>query len=78
MLDRLLAARVLVPLGVLWAACFVIAAIQGEGESGKTGVARFINDLPWVTFLFLSVVFLLLAVVAVARRLAGRSRSTAH
>ena len=77
MLDRLLAARTLVPLGVVWAAALVIAAIQGEGESGKTGLALLINDLPWLTFLFLSLVFVVLAVVAVARRFARGSRSVA-
>lgn len=75
MLDRLLAARTLVPLGVVWAAALVVSAIQGEGESGKTGLALFVNDLPWITFLLLSLVFVVLAVLAVARRLTRGSHT---
>jgi hypothetical protein len=74
MLDRLLTARVLVPLGLLWAACLTVAAIQGQGESGS-GLGGFVADLPWHTFLLLSLVFVVLAVVALVRRLAGRSGS---
>jgi hypothetical protein len=72
MLDRLLTARTLVPLGVLWAACLVISAIQGEGDSGS-GLGGFIAELPWVGFLALSLLFVVVAVVAVARRVTGRS-----
>ena len=74
MLDRLLTARTLVPLGVLWAACFVVAAIQGEGDPGP-GLGGRIAELPWVTFLALSLLFVVLAVVALARRVTRRSRT---
>jgi hypothetical protein len=68
--NTLLNARVLVPLGVIWAACFTVAAIQGEGANSD-GFVGFLEELPWLVFLLLSVVFVLLGLVAAVRR-AGR------
>jgi hypothetical protein len=75
-LDRLLTARTLVPLALLWAAALLVAAVQGQGESGG-GVRGFVSDLPWHTFLVLSLVFVLIGVVALVRRVGRRSDSAA-
>jgi len=71
--NAILSARVLVPLGVVWAACFTVAAIQGEGESSG-GFVGFLEELPWLVFLLLTLVFVLVGLVAAARWVGRRRR----
>ena len=62
-MTRVLDRRVLLPLAALWVVCFIISAIQGEGEGGS-----FIEELPWILFLALTLFFLVVGVLAIVAR----------
>lgn len=63
----MLTRRVLVPVIVVWAICLVISAIQGEGET-SSGFKGFLENLPWLLFLALTLFLIVAGVMALVRR----------
>lgn len=71
-MDAVLNRRVLIPLGVLWMVCLIVSAIQGESED-----ASFVESLPWIVFLVLTLFFIVVVVLVGLRRARGRGDKSA-